>query len=41
MTGKDAAGGSLRGILDEYYYAWFRYHPEAAVDAGLPVTRTC
>jgi uncharacterized protein (DUF885 family) len=23
-------------LLREYYHAWFRYHPEAAVDAGVP-----
>ncbi len=26
----------LRAILDSYYSAWFRYHPEAAVDLGVP-----
>lgn len=23
-------------VLEEFYQAWFRYHPEAAVDAGVP-----
>jgi len=35
MTAPNDAGSALRAILDEYYYAWFRYHPEAAVDAGV------
>lgn len=28
--------GGLDAILEQYYRAWFRYHPEAAVDAGVP-----
>lgn len=34
MTG-DAASARFRELLDTYYRAWFRYHPEAAVDAGV------
>jgi uncharacterized protein (DUF885 family) len=26
----------FRELLASYYQAWFRYHPEAAVDAGVP-----
>ena len=31
----DGAGTRLRELLDVYYRAWFRYHPETAVDVGF------
>lgn len=30
-----SAGDALRKLLDEYYQAWFRFHPLAAVEAGV------
>lgn len=33
MSGRPSA---LQGLIESYYRAWFRYHPEAAVDAGVP-----
>jgi hypothetical protein len=30
----ESSGERLRELLRSYYRAWFRYHPEAAVDAG-------
>lgn len=27
--------GKFEQIRDDYYHAWFRYHPEAALDAGV------
>ena len=35
MNQPDSASNPLREILDSYYRAWFRYHPEAAVDCGV------
>lgn len=32
----ETSGARLHGLLQTYYQAWFRYHPEAAVDAGVP-----
>lgn len=29
------AGRALDGLLSEYFSAWFQFHPEAAVDAGV------
>lgn len=31
----DGASARLRELLDVYYRAWFRYHPETAVDVGF------
>ncbi len=31
-----SATAPFERLLGEYYPAWFRYHPEAAVDAGVP-----
>ncbi len=30
-----SAGDAFRKLLDEYYQAWFRFHPLAAVEAGV------
>ncbi len=35
MTPSQSASGFDRTVED-YYKAWFRYHPEAAVEAGVP-----
>lgn len=35
MNQPDSTSNPLREILDSYYRAWFRYHPEAAVDCGV------
>lgn len=34
MSG-DQIGTEFDGLIEAYYSAWFRYHPEAAVDAGV------
>lgn len=31
-----AAAANFDEILQTYYHAWFRYHPEAAVEVGVP-----
>jgi hypothetical protein len=31
-----AAGLRFDELVQTYYHAWFRFHPEAAVDAGVP-----
>lgn len=33
-TGAAAASGAFDDLVRTYYRAWFRYHPEAAVDTG-------
>ena len=35
MRKEDSAGARFGDIVQSYYQAWFRYHPEAAVDAGV------
>ncbi len=36
MTGdQTSAGARLTALIDAYYKVWFRFHPEAAVDAGV------
>ncbi|MEK6771735.1 MAG: DUF885 domain-containing protein [Pseudomonadota bacterium] len=35
MSKSDSTSNPMREILDSYYRAWFRYHPEAAVDCGV------
>jgi uncharacterized protein (DUF885 family) len=35
-TATTAAHAAFDELLRSYYRAWFRYHPEAAVDAGVP-----
>ena len=30
----DSDAARFKEIVEGYYSAWFRYHPEAAVDAG-------
>lgn len=36
MSAKPDVSARFRDLLDTYYAAWFRYHPEAAVDVGVP-----
>ena len=35
MKKERSAGAPFDDIVQSYYRAWFRYHPEAAVDAGV------
>ena len=35
-TATTAANAAFDDLLGRYYGAWFRFHPEAAVDAGVP-----
>lgn len=36
MSAKPDASARFRELVDTYYRAWFRFHPEAAVDVGVP-----
>ena len=35
MVGVSNAGAEFDRLVAEYYQAWFRYHPEAALDVGI------
>jgi uncharacterized protein (DUF885 family) len=35
VSATETAGSTLRELLRAYHQAWFRYHPDAAVDAGV------
>ncbi|MEE8512108.1 MAG: hypothetical protein V3S36_05655, partial [Acidiferrobacterales bacterium] len=36
MSRAPTAHSKFHELIRAYYQAWFRYHPEAAVDAGVP-----
>jgi hypothetical protein len=36
MSNAPSVGDSFRELVERYYQAWFRFHPEAAVDVGVP-----
>lgn len=36
MSARPDISARFRELVDTYYAAWFRYHPEAAVDVGVP-----
>ena len=36
MNDTPSAGDRFRNLVEHYYQAWFRFHPEAAVDVGAP-----
>lgn len=36
MSAKPDASARFRELIETYFAAWFRYHPEAAVDVGVP-----
>ncbi len=36
MSRAPAAHSKFHELIRAYYHVWFRYHPEAAVDAGVP-----
>lgn len=36
MTASTAVHLQFDALVDEYYRSWFRFHPESAVDAGVP-----
>lgn len=36
MSAKPDVSARFRELVEGYYRAWFRYHPEAAVDVGVP-----
>jgi uncharacterized protein (DUF885 family) len=36
MSDISSASERFRNLVERYYQAWFRFHPEAAVDVGVP-----
>ncbi len=36
MNEPSLPSSSFEALVKDYYQAWFRYHPEAAVEVGVP-----